>query len=428
MKENGVSVLRRIRVKSEDKHRMVDVTIRPVHVEENARALALIIFTDKPDSIRGVRKKTGPDGQVLDSRVVEIERELQSSRDNLQAAIEEFEATNEELKSTNEEVQSTNEELQSLNEELETAKEELQSTNEELGTVNSELQAKVDELTEANNDINNLLGSTEIGTIFLDAHLGIKRFTPSMTKLFRLLPSDIGRSLKDFTTNIAYPDLYRDAETVLDTLQTKEVEVRTGENKWFSMRILPYRTKENVIDGVVITFVDVTGRKDAEELMREARMYAESIVDTVRAPLLTLDPEFRVVSANRQFYRIFKATREETENRRLFELGNGQWDIPGLRELLKRILSEGTAFDDFEVEHQFPLTRSKRMLLNARKIERGNDRPELILLSFEDLTPRDVEVAELRTTITELETKIEEMKRALQHPLKARDNEAHKQD
>jgi PAS domain-containing protein len=280
------------------------------------------------------------------------------------------------------------------------------------GTVSSELQAKVDELTEANNDIINLLGSTEIGTIFLDVHLGIKRLTPSMTKLFRLLPSDIGRSLKDFTTNVAYPDLYREAETVLDTLQTKQVEVRTEENKWFSMRILPYRTRENVMDGVVITFVDVTGRKDAEELIREARIYAESIVDTVRAPLLTLDPEFRVVSSNRQFYRIFKTTPEETENRRLFELENGQWDIPGLRELLNRILIEGTAFDDFEVEHQFPLTGSKRMLLNARKIVMGNDRPELILLSFEDSTPRDVEVAELRAAIKELETGIEEMKRA----------------
>ena len=196
VKEKEVTVLGGIRIKNEDKLRTVDVTVRPVHGEENTPALAMIIFTDKPHSKRSVRKKVGPDGQALDPGIVEIEQELQSTRDNLQAAIEELEASNEELKSTNEEIQSANEELQSMNEELETAKEELQSTNEELVTVNSELQVKIDELTESNNDINNLLGSTEIGTIFLDAHLGIKRFTPSMTKLFRLLPSDIGRSLK----------------------------------------------------------------------------------------------------------------------------------------------------------------------------------------------------------------------------------------
>ncbi len=382
LRDKEGAVLRGIRIKSEGKHRTVDVTIRPVHGAENTPAHALILFMDKPDSKRGVRKKIGPDGRAFDPGFAEIEQELQSTRDNLQATIEELEASNEELKSTNEEVQSANEELQSMNEELETAKEELQSTNEELVTVNSELRAKVDELTEANNDINNLLASTEIGTIFLDAHLGIKRFTPSMTKLFHLLPSDIGRSLKDFTTNIAYPDLYRDAETVLETLQTKEIEVRTEEDKWFSMRILPYRTRENVIDGLVITLVDVSERKDAEAQMREARIYAESIVETVRAPLITLDPEFKVISANRQFYRTFRTNREDTENRRLFELGNSQWEIPVLRGLLDRVLAEGTAFDDFEVEHRFPLIGLKRMLLNARRIEREGSRPKLILLSF----------------------------------------------
>ncbi len=403
------SVLGGIRIKREEKHRTVDVTIRPVHGAESTPALALIIFTDKPDVRRGVRKKIGLDGQALDPGILEMEQELQSTRDNLQATIEELEASNEELKSTNEEVQSTNEEFQSMNEELETAKEELQSTNEELVTVNSELQAKVDELTEANNDINNLLASTEIGTIFLDAHLGIKRFTPSMTRLFRLLSSDIGRSLKDFSTNVAYPKFYQDAETVLETLQTKEIEVRAEEDKWFSVRIIPYRTRENVIDGLVITFVDVTGRKDAEERMRDARVYAESIVETVRAPLITLDPELRVVSANRQFYRTFKTTRAETENRRLFELGNSQWDIPALRDLLNRVLAEGAAFDDLEVEHRFPSIGLKRMLLNARRIER-NERPQLILLSLEDLTPQDIELTDLKATIAKLETRIEEMK------------------
>src|SRR5208283_3969941 len=217
-------------------------------------------------------------GEETDSCIDEIERELQVTRENLQATIEGKEAANEELKSTNEELQSTNEELQSMNEEMETAKEELQSTNEELVTVNSELQAKIDEMSDLNNDVNNLLASTEIGTVFLNSNLGIKRFTPSMTKLFSLIPTDIGRPIHDLTTKISYPDLYKDAQMVLDTLQSKETEVMAGDGRWLLMRILPYRTKENVIDGVVITFIDITDRKRALEQMHAAKNFAERIV------------------------------------------------------------------------------------------------------------------------------------------------------
>ena len=148
-----------------------------------------------------------------------------------------------------------------MNEEVETAKEELQSVNEELITVNSELQAKVDELTAVSNDVDNLLASTEIGTIFLDSDLGIKRFTPSMTRLFSLIPSDVGRSIQDITSKINCESLFADAQTVIETLQAKESEVRSRDGKWFSVRILPYRTKDNVIDGVVITLSDVTRAK-----------------------------------------------------------------------------------------------------------------------------------------------------------------------
>jgi PAS domain S-box-containing protein len=236
-----------------------------------------------------------------------------------------------------------------------------------------------------------------------------------MTKLFSLIPSDVGRSLKDFHTKIAYPDLYKDAETVLLTLQTREAEVRTEEGRCFSMRILPYRTRENVIDGVVITFIDVTEHKRAEEETLEARIYAESIVDTVRASLLTLDSNLNVLSANHQFYRTFRTTREETEGKHIFELGNGQWEIPALRELLKRILLENAAFDDFEVEHDFPVTGPKKMLLNARKIQREHGRSDLILLAVEDVTQHAREQMELVETIRKLEKQIQEMKPAEPH-------------
>ena len=187
-----------------------------------------------------------------------------------------METSNEELKSTNEELQSVNEELQSANEELETSKEELQSTNEELVTVNTELQNKVDELSQANNDINNLLASTEIGTIFLDTNFCIKRFTPPMTKIFNLIQTDLGRPISDITTKIRYTDLKKDAIEVLKTLVRRDVEVQDDDGKWYAMSTSPYRTTENVIDGIVMTFVDITKIKDAENAQLLATVVNDS--------------------------------------------------------------------------------------------------------------------------------------------------------
>jgi two-component system CheB/CheR fusion protein len=300
-----------------------------------------------------------------------------------------LETTIEELGASNEELQSANEELQSTNEELETAKEELQSTNEELLSVNSELQTKIDDLTEISNDINNLFTSTEIGIIFLDPQLGIRRFTPNMTQFFNLIPTDTGRSLQDITSKTAYDHICQDAEEVLTTLQTKEREIEAGMNgKWYNMRILPYRTLENMIDGVVLTFVDITERKRLKDLIQAARIYAESIIDTVREPLLVLDGDLMVISANRAFYRIVGTSPAETEKRRIYDLGSGQWNIPSLRELLEEIIPQNTSFEDFAVEVEFPDLGRKKMLLNARQIPGGESKPPLILLALEDITDK----------------------------------------
>ena len=234
----------------------------------------------------------------MDARLQAMEQELQASKEANQAIIEELEAANEELLSTNEEIQSANEELQSSNEELETTKEELQSTNEELMTVNAELQNKVEELTAINNDIDNLLAGTEIGTIFLDRHLRIKRFTPFAAKLFSLIPTDLDRSLTDITSRIKYDRLEQDAQEVLATLQTKEMEIETREGGWFTMRIMPYRTRENVIAGVVLTFTDITRLKHLGQQLQGALHYAQGIVETVREPLMVLNGDLKVQSAN----------------------------------------------------------------------------------------------------------------------------------
>jgi two-component system CheB/CheR fusion protein len=377
------SALHGLQLKREGRTRAVDITVRPLQMPSDTQKLVLLVFTDIPYS---EKRRTKKSGEETNSCIKEIERELQVTRENLQATIEGQEAANEELKSANEELQSTNEELQSMNEEMETAKEEFQSTNEELVTVNSELQAKIDELSDLNNDINNLLASTEIGTIFLNANLEIKRFTPSMTKLFSLIPKDEGRPIRDLTTRISYPDLYKDARTVLDTLQAKDTEVMGEDGRWFIMRILPYRTKENVIDGVVITFIDVTDRKRALEQMRAAKNFAEKIVETVRVPLLVLDSDLKVISTNAQFCRKFRTTRGETDKKRIYDLGNGQWNIPRLRELLEQIIPDNNFVDDFEVEHDFPGIGFKKMFLTAHRIPGEGDRPDMILLSIEDIT------------------------------------------
>jgi two-component system CheB/CheR fusion protein len=215
----------------------------------------------------------GDGGATLDTdqRIVALRQELRAKEEFLQTTNEELETTNEELKSSNEEMQSVNEELQSSNEELETSKEELQSVNEELATVNAELLNKVTDLTRANNDMNNLLAGTGIGTVFVDRQLRILRFTPAATQIINLIPSDVGRPVGHIVSNLVnYDSLVADAQAVLDTLVPREAEVQTKAGAWYTMRVRPYRTLDNVIEGVVITFVDITERKRTEEALREA--------------------------------------------------------------------------------------------------------------------------------------------------------------
>jgi two-component system, chemotaxis family, CheB/CheR fusion protein len=366
---------------------MVDLVVRPLIGEGMPLGLFLVIFEDKtPAEIQPKRQKKIPLQTEAEARIASMEQELQNTKEYLQTTVEELEASNEELQSTNEELQSTNEELQSTNEELETAKEELQSTNEELVTVNFELQGKVEELTKVNDDVNNLLSSSEVGTIFLDRELKIKRFTPAATQVFSLIRSDLGRSIRDITTKIFYQRLPDEAEQVLKSLQMKELDVETQDGKWFNMRLLPYRTGDNLIDGVVLTFMDITVRKEAEYAMWNSRLlsFAETLAYTAREPFLILNGDLKVIAANPSFYSAFKVTPAETEGRLIYELGNRQWDIAKLKELLEQIISKNKDFSDFEVTHNFPAIGFKAMLLNARSFQ--SDQQSFILLAIEDVT------------------------------------------
>ncbi len=253
-------------------------------------------------------------------------------------------------------------------------------------TVNAELQDKIEQLALMQNDMKNLLDNINIGTIFLNDSFNIKRFTREAARIYRLVASDVGRPLADIKSNIEGDDLLGDAETVLDTLVPREREVRTVSGDWYLARIQPYRTLDNVIEGVVLTFTDITQRIRAEAATEEAQELARSIVDTVHEPLIVLDGALKVVSASRSFYQDFRVTQEETLGRKLYELGNRQWDIPKLRALLETILPENQVFEGYQVELDFPTIGKRKMLLNARRVIGKSNRAQLILLAIEDIT------------------------------------------
>lgn len=352
-------------------------------VEANGNLL-LVSFQDVAEPIKHPRRRRGKTAiePAEQQHVEQLERELAYARESQQASTEEQQAFNEELKSTNEELQSANEELQSSNEELETSKEELQSLNEEIVTVNSELNAKIEQLSDMQNDMKNLLDSINTGTIFLDRHLIIRRYTPAAVKVYRLIASDVGRPLADIKSAIEGDDLLVDLQTVHDTLIPIEREVRTTDGLWYLARMQPYRTLDNVIAGVVLTFTEVTAFKLASDEVRRAQGLAEGIINTVSEPLIVLDKALQVVSASRSFYQHFQVTATETVGRKIYDLGNGQWNIPTLRQLLEDLLPQRQALDGYVVEHDFPGLGPRRMVLNARRIAPTPGNTESILLAM----------------------------------------------
>ncbi len=244
----------------------VDITVQQLNDEGALQGLVMIVFADVAAEPQGTGLPVKP--HARSARVEELEKDLRQIRAEARTFREEMQTSQEEFRSANEELQSTNEELQSTNEELTTSKEEMQSLNEELHTVNSELQSKVDELSRVSNDMKNLLNSTDIATLFLDNDLNIRRFTPHATQIIKLIPTDVGRPLTDLVTELRYPEMAADAQEVLRTLIFIEKAISACDGRWFTVRIMPYRTLDDRIDGVVITFVDITVAKTLEVKLR----------------------------------------------------------------------------------------------------------------------------------------------------------------
>jgi two-component system CheB/CheR fusion protein len=517
--------------------RPVVMHIRPA-LDAERDEFVLVVFEERaPENDRDPAEEGRKPAGAAAKRIRDLEAQLAAARKRTQAVIDDYESNREEMSASSEEMQSTNEELRSTLEELETSKEELQSINEELQTVNQQNRHKVEELALLSGDLQNLLAATDIATLFLDRNLRIMRFTPKLGDLFNVRGTDRGRPIADLTHRLGYPELKSDAEGVLSRLIPLEREIQDEAGRWYLTRVLPYRSHDDRIDGVVITFIDIDARKKAEatvaagadrlrrminveavgvlifdesgtlidsnetyqkmsgyskqevtsrtltwrtmtppeyveiserqmekfaatgrigpyekEYIRkdgarswmifagaslgdgtiieycidvsdrkraerevlESKYYAENIIENLHEPLLVLTTGLIVHSANPAFYRSFKVEPAATIGRKIYELGNRQWDIPELRTLLEEGPLSNKVFQDFEVEHAFENIGTRTMLVNARRL----DQVQLILVGLRDITERKRMETELRLADRELRVANEALRRAntdLQH-------------
>jgi PAS domain S-box-containing protein len=382
-----------LKFKHNGETKTVNLEVIPISTPDSEENFFLVVFESVPPSARPskpLRVKPGKplvvEETVKDRQISDLKMEIASSKETLQTIIEEQEATNEELRAALEEVQSTNEELQSTNEELETSKEELQSTNEELNTLNDEVANRNRELSRAVNDLNNLFSNVNLAMIILDTDMRIRLFTPLADKLLRLTSSDVGRPFSDIRLDMSIPDLDKMISDVIDNLVSKEKEVQDSIGRWYLMRIRPYLTVEKKIDGAVLSFMDIDTIARGRMELERVKNYSETVMSTMREPLVVLDADFRIVSANKAFYEAYGAKQEDVEGRVLFELGGEVWDLPVLRERLGEVLTDGKIFDGFFVEHDFPTIGRRALLVNARPMAEESGHFDRIVLTFNDIT------------------------------------------
>lgn len=419
-KKQNKSVRREnVRVQQDGATRAINLEVIPL--KNLKERFFLILFQDvqspeQPSGEQSVPAPGGvrPVGKREERRIDRLESDLADTRDYLQAMQEQHEAANEELQASNEEVQSANEELQSVNEELETSKEELESANEELTTVNEEMASRNAELNRLNADLHNLQNITKLPILLLGRDLIIRRFSAPTEKIFNLLATDVGRPLSGVRHNLvvekagngkgeipsdavtnsqpngnfspcAIEDLIRE---VIDGVREVEREVRDKDGRWYSMRVRPYITVDNKVDGAVLVLVDITDLKLKEQEIKTARNYAEAIIQTARDPLLILRADMRVNTANEGFYRTFKLTPAQVEGRVFFDLLDGAWRIPKLRLMLEEILTRKSSFNDFEITCDFPEIGRRTMLLTGQRLRLQDGECQFVLLALEDVTER----------------------------------------
>ena len=389
----------------EDGGQLKDVTIKVIPFRgpsSSKERYSLVLFEDAgPGRVPlAIDEPASGDG----GGSTRLRRELLATKDYLQSVIEDHAATLEELRAANEEAQAGNEEL-------ETAQEELESANEELNTLNEELKISNVGFIQVNRDLANLLESISIPLVMVGRDLRIRRFTRAMEPMLNLIASDVGRSITDLQPQMELPDLRRLLLDAMEGGNRNPRDVRDSHGRWYSLRILPSVGADGKTDGAVLMLIDIDAAKRGLD-------FAEAIVETVREPLVILDHNLQIVKANRAFYATFRAARDETEGRLIYDLGDGQWNIPKLRELLENILPAHSTFRDFEVTHEFQRVGRKVMLLNASEVFNPNAQARTILLAIEDATDRRQAESALRTTNSELQHFAYALTHDLQEPLR----------
>jgi len=361
-----------LRAQSGGEARDVDLRVSPIRDPNSKEPCFLILFDDATRRKAPAVKRAAKAPKRAAEEVLRLEEELRATRDYLQSIIESQEAAAEELRSANEEAQATNEEL-------DTAKEELQASNEELNTVNDELRARNLEQSTLNSDLRKLLGSINVPLVMVGKDLHIRWFTPAMEPLLNLLPTDQGRPITDLHSG-RIPNFRELLIAALAGEENQTIEIESPAGRWLSLRILPYRGPDNSVDGAIATLIDIDDLKRARDL-------AEAVVAVVREPLIVLDAGLRVRTANPAFYQMFQMESRETEGRLIYEIGNGQWNHPRLRQLLEDVLPKHSWMRDFEVEQDYKSIGVKKMLLHAREIRQGNGE-RMILLAIDDVTAK----------------------------------------
>jgi len=384
--KDGASQSRRIHLEIDGKPAVVAVSIRRVTEGPAQTAGYFLVIFDEISETAAAAKDEQSDGNEARLEIVaHLEQELQAVRDQLHLTVEQYETSTEELKASNEELQAINEELRSNSEELETSKEELQSLNEELTTVNQELREKIEELGRVNSDLQNLMSSTDIGTVFLDRGLQIRRYTARAQELFNITPRDIGRPLEHFTHKLDYTALTQDAEAVLETLHGREREVRSADGCWYLARLLPYRTIDDKVDGIVLNFVDITVHRQAEELRRRAAFLEEQTRILGLANVLIFGLDGRITIWNQGCERLYGYSKEEAVGRIAHELLGTVFPLP-LAELKAQLLRTGAW--DGELSHVKRdgerVTVASRWVLHRNE----NGEPSAILEANHDISER----------------------------------------
>jgi two-component system CheB/CheR fusion protein len=385
-----------LQFKFDGKTRHCHIIVTPVAGGAHAKEpLFLVLFQEIPAPPKP--KKGAPKGpktkaskrseQKEAKRAAALERELRANQEYLHALNEEHQKTNDTLNSVNEEFVSGNEELQSMNEELETAKEELQSTNEELTTVNDELQNRSLETAQVNDDLINLLNGVEIPILILDINRRLRRFTPKARSIMNLLPTDLGRQIDDIKPNIIVENLDQLVQDVIETVTTKEIEVQDRNSHWHRLQIRPYKTSDHKIAGAVLSLINIDALRRAVINAEWVRDYSASIVEAVQNPLLVLNEQFEVISANQAYYETFQTSKAETEGQSLYDIPVGKCSTDLLKTHLSKMLAKKSSFRNLEIDCEMPYSGRQVMAVSARPIQ-SHDGVAMILLSIEDITER----------------------------------------